>query len=186
MCAIINFNEYRGNKEVQERKKITKRVVADRKLRVQELVTMEWFREYIREGWSISKMLLHIIEQYGYIRSKDGKKYVFDEIRRDARYHEMYPEVENKRCKAPLWVKVSGEWYFVELYNDSTKQKAFDNKWIEIGNCNVKGFLIGCELKMGELKKMWESLDLVGLANKLNDSYYDDSFNIVIDRSRYK
>lgn len=184
MCKVINFNEYRGNKVAQERKQTVKRALTDRKLRVQELMTVDWMKEYIQKGWSISKMLFHIIEQYGYIRCEDGKKYVFEEIRRDARYNEMYPEVGNKRYKAPLWVKVKGEWYFVELYNDPAKEKAFDNKWIEIGNYNVKGFLISSyDLKMGELKKMWEKLDIVGLAKKLNDDYYD-SYNIVIDESR--
>lgn len=97
----------------------------------------------------------------------------------------MYPEVGNRRYKAPLWVKVKGEWYFVELYNDSAKEKAFDKKWIEIGNYNVKGFLISsCDFKMAELKRMWEKLDIVGLANKLNDYFYDAPFNIIIDESR--
>ncbi len=185
MCKMINFNEYRGNKEVQVRKRTVNRAAADRKLTVQELVTMDWLKEYIKNGWSISKMLFHIIEQYGYIRCRDGKKYVFEEIRRDARYSEMYPEVGNKRYRAPLWIKANGEWYFVELYNDTAKERAFDNKWIELGNYNVKGFLISsCELKMGELKRMWEKLDLIGLVKKLNDYYYDDPFNIVIDESR--
>ncbi len=31
---------------------------------------------------------------------------------------------------------------------------------------------------------MWEKLDIVGLANKLNDYFYDDPFNIIIDESR--
>lgn len=187
MCKVINFNEYRGNKAVQEKKQIAKRTLTDRKLRVQELMTVDWMKEYIREGWNINDMLFHIIEQYGYIRCKDGKKYVFEEIRRDARYSEMYPEVGNRRYKAPLWVKVKGEWYFVELYNDSAKERAFDNKWIEIGNYNVKGFLIcSCELKMAELKRMREKLDIAGLANKLNNYYYDAPFNILIDESMDK
>lgn len=188
MCKMINFNEYRGNKATKaakERKLIAQRTLTDRKLRVQELMTVDWMKEYIQKGWSISDMLFYIIEQYGYIRCKDGKKYVFEETRRDAKYNEMYPEVGNRRYKAPLWVKVKGEWYFVELYNDSAKEKAFDNKWIEIGNYNVKGFLISSyELKMAELKRMWEKLDIVGLANKLNDYFYDNPFNIVIDESR--
>ncbi|MCM1221326.1 MAG: hypothetical protein NC548_43285 [Lachnospiraceae bacterium] len=186
MCKIINFNEYRGNKKVQGKKQITKRVVTDRKLKVQELFTEDWMKEYIQNGWGISKMLLHIIEQYGYIRAVDGREFVFEEIRRDARYSEMYPKVEGKRYKAPLWVKVKGEWYFVELYNDAAKQRAFDNKWngIKEMDCDVRGILIACNLKMAELKRMRENLDIVGLANKLNDSYYDGPFNIVFDAFR--
>ena len=177
MCKMINFNEYRGNKAAQERKLIAQRTLTDRKLRVQELVTADWIKEYMQKGWGLSKLVFRIIEQYGYIRCRDGKKYVFEEIRRDARYHEMYPEVENKRLKAPLWVKVNGEWYFVELCTDTASQKAYLNKKAELGNYDVKGFCVDLYgLKTQELKRMLESNDLAGAIGKINDFYYDNKW----------
>ena len=177
MCKMINFNEYRGNKAAQERKLIAQRTLTDRKLRVQELVTADWIKEYMQKGWGLSKLVFRIIEQYGYIRCRDGKKYVFEEIRRDARYHEMYPEVENKRLKAPLWVKCSGEWYFVELCTDTASQKAYLNKKAELGNYDVKGFCVDLYgLKTQELKRMLESNDLAGAIGKINDFYYDNKW----------
>lgn len=177
MCKVINFNEYRGNKAVQERKQIARRIVTDRKLRVQELVTKEWFKEYTQKGWGLSKLVFRIIEQYGYIRCRDGKKYVFEEIRRDAKYHEMYPGIENKRLKAPLWVKCSGEWYFVEMYTDTASQEAFMNKKAELGNYDVKGFCVDLYgIKTQELKRMLADNDLAGAAGKINDAYYDNKW----------
>lgn len=177
MCKVINFNEYKGNKAAQERKQITKGNVTDRKLRVQELVTADWIKEYRQKGWGLSKLVFHIIEQYGYIRCRDGKKYVFEEIRRDTRYHEMYPEVENKRLKAPLWVKCSGEWYFVELCTDTASDKAFINKLAELGNYGIKGFRVDLYgLKTQELKRMLESNDLKEAVGKINDFYYDNKW----------
>ena len=175
MCKVINFNEYSGNKGVRKGKKIAKGVVADRKLRVQELVTKEWLMEYMQKDWGLSKLVFHVIEQYGYIRCRDGKKYVFEEIRRDVKYHEMYPEIENKRLKAPLWVKVSGEWHFVEMYTDSAGQKSFINKMAELGNYNVKGFCVDLYgLKTQELKRMLADNGLAGAVGKINDAYYDN------------
>lgn len=177
MCKVINFNEYRGNKAAQKGKQIAKGNVTDRKLRVQELVTADWIKEYMQKGWGLSKLVFRIIEQYGYIRCKDGKKYVFEEIRRDARYHEMYPEVENKRLKAPLWVKVNGEWYFVELCTDTASQKAYINKKAELGNYDVKGFCVDLYgLKTQELKRMLDSNNLKEAIGKINDFYYDNKW----------
>ncbi len=177
MCKVINFNEYRGNKAVQERKQIAQRAVTDRKLRVQELVTADWIKEYMQKGWGLSKLVFHIIEQYGYIRCRDGKKYVFEEIRRDVRYHEMYSEIENKRLKAPLWVKVKGEWYFVEMYTDTAGQKAYMNKKAELANYDVKGFYVDLYgLKKQEIKRMLADNDLAGAMEKINDAYYDNKW----------
>ena len=179
MCKVIEFNGYRGNKKIQKRKQVKTGIETNRKLSVQELVTEEWLKEYMQKGWSITKMFFHIVEQYGYINGRGGRKYVFEDIKRDAKYSEMYPEIENKRYKAPLWVKIEGEWYYIEMYHDSASQKAFKNKWIEVGNYNVKGCLITfVDLKMAELKRMWESHDLIGLVNKLNDYYYGSSFDV--------
>lgn len=175
MCKVINFNEYRGNKKVQERKQITKGIITDRKLRVQELMGTDWIKEYIQKGWGLSKLVFRIIEQYGYIRCRDGKKYVFEETRRDVKYHEMHPEIENKRLKAPLWVKVSGEWCFVEMYTDNAGREAFMNKMAELGNYDVKGFCVDLYgLKTQELKRMLAANDLAGAAGKINDAYYDN------------
>lgn len=177
MCKVINFNEYRGNKAVKERKQLVKGNITDRKLKLQELVAADWIKEYMQKGWGLSKLVFHIIEQYGYIRCRDGKQYVFEEIRRDAKYHEMYPEVENKRLKAPLWVKCSGEWYFVEMYTDTASQKAYMNKKAELGNYDVKGFCVDLYgLKTQELKRMLESNDLAGAIGKINDFYYDNKW----------
>lgn len=173
MCKVINCNEYRGNKAIQERKQIAKGVVTDRKLRVQELMDADWIKEYMQKGWGLSKLVFRIIEQYGYIRCRDGKKYVFEEIKRDTRYHEMYPEVENKRLKAPLWVKVNGEWYFVELCTDTASDKAFINKLAELGNYGIKGFCVNLYgLKTQEFKRMLADNDLAAAAGKINDAYY--------------
>ncbi|GFI19292.1 hypothetical protein IMSAGC009_04472 [Lachnospiraceae bacterium] len=131
----------------------------------------------MQKGWGLSKLVFRIIEQYGYIRCRDGKKYVFEEIRRDTRYHEMYPAVENKRLKAPLWVKVSGEWYFVELCTDTASDKAFINKLAELGNYGVKGFRVDLYgLKTQELKRMLESNGLKEAVGKINDFYYDNKW----------
>lgn len=177
MCKVINFNEYRGNKTAQERKQIVQRALTDRKLKLQELVTADWIKEYMQKEWGLSKLVFRIIEQYGYIRCKDGKKYVFEEIKRDAKYCEMHPEIENKRLKAPLWVKVSGEWYFVEMYTDTASQKAFINKKAELGNYDVKGFCVDLYgLKTQELKRMLERNDLAGAIEKINDFYYDNKW----------
>ena len=177
MCKVINFNEYRGNKAVKERKQLVKGNITDRKLKLQELVAADWIKEYMQKGWGLSKLVFHIIEQYGYIRCKDGKKYVFEEIRRDVKYHEMYPEVENKRLKAPLWVKCSGEWYFVEMYTDTASQKAYMNKKAELGNYDVKGFCVDLYgLKTQELKRMLDSNNLKEAIGKINDFYYDNKW----------
>lgn len=177
MCKMINFGEYRKDKEVKEMKQIVKRSVTDRELNVNELATVDWIKEYMHNGWGLSKLVFRIIEQYGYIRCRDGKKYVFEEIRRDTRYHEMYPEVENKRLKAPLWVKVNGEWYFVELCTDTASGKAFINKLAELGNYGVKGFRVDLYgLKTQELKRMLESNNLKEAIGKINDFYYDNKW----------
>lgn len=89
----------------------------------------------------------------------------------------MHPEVENKRLKAPLWVKVNGEWYFVELCTDTASQKAYINKKAELGNYDVKGFCVDLYgLKTQELKRMLESNDLSGAIGKINDFYYDNKW----------
>lgn len=174
MCKIVNFGEYKGNKAVQKKKQISESGVIDRKLRVQELVSKAWFKEYTQKGCGVSKLAFCIIEQYGYICCKNGKKYVFEEIRRDTKYHEMHPEIANKRLKAPLWVKCSGEWYFVELCTDTASQKAFINKMAELGNYDVKGFCIDLYgLKTQGLKRMLADNDLTGAVEKINDYYYD-------------
>lgn len=89
----------------------------------------------------------------------------------------MFPEVENKRLKAPLWVKVNGEWYFVELCMDTASDKAFMNKLAELGNYGIKGFRVDLYgLKTQELKRMLESNDLKDAIGKINDFYYDNKW----------
>ena len=41
-------------------------------------------------------MIYHNIEQYGYIYCRDGKKYVFEDIKKDTKYYKIYPQIENK------------------------------------------------------------------------------------------
>lgn len=172
MCKIVSFAEYKRNKRVKKAVQIEKKVEDNGKLTVKELVTVEWFKEWMQDKRSLSKLIFHIIEQYGYIRCDDGKKYVFEDIKRDVKYYEMYPNVENKKFKAPLWVKVSGEWYFVEMYTDSASLDAFQNKMAALGNYDVKGFCVDLYgIKTQEVKRMLENNDIVRLIKKINDVY---------------
>lgn len=174
MCKIVSFAEYKRNKRVKKAVQTEKRVEECGKLTVKELVTVEWFKEWMQDKRSLSKLIFHIIEQYGYIDCRDGKRYVFEDIKRDVKYYEMYPEVENKRFKAPLWVKVSGEWYFVEIYTDSASLNAFENKMAALGKYDVKGFFVGFYgIKTQETKSMLEKNDVAGLVKKISDFYHE-------------
>ena len=176
MCEIINFNEYKRFKGARRDVQTEKRIEECRKLNVQELLTKEWAEEYMHSNWGLSKLVFHIIEQYGYLRCTDKKRYVFEDIKRDAKYYEMYPEVENKRLKAPLWVKVSGEWYFVEMYTDTASFETFRNKMAALGNYGIKGFCVDLYgLKTQEIKRLLKYCELVELVKKINDIYFEHS-----------
>ena len=75
MCKIISFAEYKRNKRVKKTVQTEKRVEKCRELKANKLVTTEWIREWTQNGSSLSKLIFHIIEQYGYIDCRDGKRY---------------------------------------------------------------------------------------------------------------
>ena len=179
MCAIINFNEYRfkttkkgefnpaGKTGLMDRK-----TNVSRKCTIRSLVSEEWIKEYINNGWGLMRLIYHIIEQYGYICCRDGKKYVFEDIKKDTKYYKMYPQIENKRLKAPLWVKVSGEWYFIEVITDTVSWRAYMDKFAELGNYDVKGFVISMDsVKTQVLKMLMDKNDLVNAAGMISDCY---------------
>lgn len=164
MCKIINFSMYKGTKKENVEEKVQK---AGRSIKTYKFVSKEWFEEFQKNGWGVSKLIVHVIEQYGYIRCGDGKKYTFEEVKRDVKYHEMYPEIE-ENFKAPLWVKINGEWYFVEYYTDFTSNCNLKCKWAQIGNHDVKGFFVNLYgLNRQKLKRMIEENDLAGAVKEI-------------------
>lgn len=186
MCKVINFNENRRNMAVRRINRTAKALGIGQRNSGNEKAAMEWLQEYVRERWSISKLMCRIIEHYGYICCNRKRKYVFEDIKRDVKYCEMYPEIENKRYKAPLWVKVKGEWCFIEVYADSASIRSFDKKWCELGNYGIKGFLVELSgLKPTEMKRMIEDHDLDGIAEKVKHAY-DDAFNSEIGDTECK
>ena len=180
MCKIINFCEYKGlktMKKVNLAKKSFEKCISPKE---SKFVTAEWFKEYMRNGLGVSKLISHVIEQYGGIRCKeDRSEYVFEDVKRDVKYYEMCPEIENKRLKAPLWVKVKGEWFFVEISTDSASLEAFKDKWTEIGNYDVKGFLVDLYgLNKQKIKRMLEENDFAGAVKRICDCY-EKGFHMV-------
>lgn len=126
-------------------------------------------------------MIYHNIEQYGYIYCRDGKKYVFEDIKKDTKYYKIYPQIENKRLKAPLWVKVSGEWYFIEVITDTDSWRAYMDKFAEIGNYDVKGFIISMNsVKTHALKMLLDKNDIVNAAGMISE-YYDRAIKEICD-----
>ncbi len=187
MCKIINFNEYRRFKTTKRVNPVGKTPKECGKNKPCKFVTAEWMKEYLQKGWSVSKLIAHIIEQYGYICCGRGrKKYVFEEVKRDVKYYEMYPEIEEKHFKAPLWVKVNGEWYFVEVYADSASLEAFQNKWREVGNYDVKGFVVDLYgLNKRKIKQMLEENDVAGAVKEIC-SIYEEGIHDVMGDSECK
>lgn len=140
MCAIINFNEYKGNKNT-ERNEIKRTSSNNRKIAENRLSTDALIEEFKRNGRSVYKLVLYLIEQYKYIPGYMNNM-VFEEVKRDMKYNEICPEVTNKRLRAPLGVKINGEWYAIEVVTDYSAAGAMRRKWETIGNCNVKGFCL--------------------------------------------
>lgn len=142
MCKIIDFGEYKGLKTAKQVNPAGRIQKAVGDIDTYRFVSKDRFEEFLKNGWGVSKLIAHVIEQYGYIQCRAGKKYVFEEVKRDVKYYEMYPEIKEKHYKAPLWVKVNGEWCFVEYYTDSASEQNLESKWVQVGNYNVKGFFV--------------------------------------------
>lgn len=151
MCKVINFNEYRGNKDTKKAVRKVEQVKRDTEKRnTGGLSTEALIKEFVECGRSVLKLVLYIIEQYGYI-GKDGSP--FEEVKRDMKYCEICPEIENKRLKAPFAVKIGGEWHAVEVITNSSSYTAFWRKWETIGDYNMKGFCIDMsDLNRGDMK----------------------------------
>lgn len=183
MCEIINFSEYKGLIAAKRVNPAGRTRQAGGSIKTHKFVSKEWMKEFLQKGWSVSKLIAHIIEQYGYICCGRGReKYVFEEVKRDVKYYEMYPEIEEKHFKAPLWVKVNGEWYFVEVYTDSASLGAFQNKWREVGNYDVKGFVVDLYgLNKRKIKQMLEEYDVAGAAKEICSIYEEGIHEIMGD-----
>lgn len=180
MCKIINLGEYKRFKAAKRTNMVRKSSEGCDSSRKRDLVTEEWAEEYMQKGRGLSKLIFHIIEQYGYISCRYDRKYVFEDVKRDVTYHEMYPEIEEKRFKAPLWVKVDGEWYFVEAYTDCASENALNDKWTEVGNHDVKGFFVDLYgLNRRKLKRMLEENDVAGAVKEIS-SRYEEGFHSVM------
>lgn len=156
MCKVINFNEYRGNKsEKKVAKKVEQTKRSNTKKSASGLSTEALIKEFVENGRSVLKLVLYIIEQYGCI-GENGSP--FEEVKRDMKYCEICPEIENKRLKAPLAVKISGEWYAVEVVTNSSSNAAFWRKWETIGNYNMKGFRIDVsDINRGDMKYLLDT-----------------------------
>lgn len=180
MCKIINFREYRGFKVSKQVNSAGRTRKANGSIKTCKFVSKEWLEEFLKNGGGASKLIAHVIEQYGGIRCREDRtEYVFEEVKRDVKYHEMCPEIENKRLKAPLWVKVNGEWFFVEIYTDSASLEAFKDKWTEIGNYDVKGFLVDLYgINKQKIKRMLEENDFAGAVKRICDCY-EEGFHAV-------
>lgn len=175
MCKVVNFNEYRGNKETKKAVGRVRQVKRDvEKKSTGGLSTESLIKEYVKNGRSTLKLVLYIIEQYGCFSDSDT---LFEETKRDVRYCDICPEIENKRLKAPLAVKIKGEWYAVEVLTNNSSNAAFKKKWETIGNYNVKGFRVDV-LELGrsdmtywlDMKENDALLDTI--VEKIHDNYF--------------
>lgn len=139
MCTVVNFDEYRGNKNTKKSEETKKRAKKGERP-ISGLSTDALINEFKQNGRSVFKLVLYIIEQYGCI--PDYSDMVFEEVKRDMKYSEICPEITNKRLKAPLGVKMKGEWYALEVVTSHSAARAMERKWEIIGNYNVKGFCL--------------------------------------------
>lgn len=185
MCKVINFNEYRGNKDT---KKSVKKVEQVKKYVEKRdtggLSTEALIKEYVQNGKSVLKLVLYIIEQYGCFYNSDT---LFEETKRDVRYCDICPEIENKRLKAPLAVKIKGEWYAVEVLTNSSSDAAFRKKWEVIGNHNVKGFRVEV-LALGQsgmtywLDRKEQDIWLGTIVEQIHDLYFYNKRAVPFER----
>lgn len=194
MGTMINFNEYRF-KTVKKNGfggKPTKRTgITTGKNSICKgsdrctLVSEEWRNEYMNNRWGLRKLIYHVIEQCGYINC-EGKRYVFEEVKKDVRYYQMCPQIENKRYKAPLWVKVSGEWYFIEVMLDDANWEGVQEKFIELGNYAIKGFYVDLsDIMTQTLRRMMNENDITGAAKIISNVYEHTVFIFSENYSEY-
>lgn len=174
MCKVVDFNEYRGNKDTKKNGEVKKRAKKDGKITTDGLSTDALIKEFKQNGRSVFKLVLYIIEQY---RCIPGYNMFFEEIKRDMKYNEICPEITNKRLKAPLGVKIKGEWYALEVVTDSSGASALRRKWETIGNYNVRGFCFEeIDLSYRDMKRRLEWKDM---------DYYEKLKDIVEAVHRY-
>lgn len=194
MCTIVNFNEYRfkATKKTGGYNPTKKTDLADKKIDInkasgnRKLVSEEWYKEYMSHRWGLMKLIYHVIEQCGYIYC-DGKKHIFEDVKSDVRYYQMCPQVENKRFKAPLYVKIEGEWYFIEVFTDAASFEAYSEKFIELGNYAIKGFLVDLmDIKKQTVKRMLTENDILGAARMIYNDYKNTRFINSQDYSKGK
>ncbi len=159
-------------------------------------VTEQWYIEYVWNGWGLTELVAHIVAQYGYISCGWQGDYIFEDVKMDATYHEMYPEIENKKMKASLWVKIKGEWYFVEINMRGVSDTAFYKKQIELKNYAVKGFEVHmCSLDRGLVRRFLREGDTAGAVREICKQYeqrrhstlnWDGSRKIIFDSKEDK
>lgn len=156
MCKVISFNEYRGTKDTKgEVGKVRQAKRGAEKKDTGGLSTEALIKEFVQSGRSVLKLVLYIIGQYGCI-GENGSP--FEEVKRDVKYCEICPGIENKRMKAPLAVRIGGEWHAVEVVTNSSSNTAFWRKWETIGDYNIKGFRIDVSgLNRGDMKYLLET-----------------------------
>lgn len=182
MCKVINFNEYRGNKNT--RKVIKRDGGSIEKRNTGGLSTEALIKEYVQNGKSVLKLVLFIIEQYGCFYNSDT---LFEETKRDVRYCDIYPEIENKRLKMPLAVKIKGKWHAVEVITNSSSNAAFKKKWEVIGNYNVKGFCVDVS-DLGRsgmtywLDRKEHDIWLGTIVEKIHDLYFYNKWILFFER----
>lgn len=182
MCQIINFSQYKGTKAGMQLNSVKRLSVEGGDKNIRELVSAKWYKEYFQKGWGLSKLIYHIIGQYGYIRCGRNEAFVFEEIKSDVPYYKIYPEVENKKLKAPLWVKVKGEWYFVEAYTDCASNRAINEKRIETGNYDMKGFYVDLYgLNKKKIKEMLAQNDIKGAVKEICRKYEEGYHDVIND-----
>lgn len=167
MNKVIEIRKFKEEKKVgkvseEKRKKFN----MYGKLETKAVSTDTLIKEYLKCDKSLLKLAVYIIEQYGYLCCRN-KEYIFEEIKRDMKYCEVQPEI-SKRYKAHLGVKVNGEWHFIEVKTNYSN--AFDKKFNEIGNYNIKGFRLGLEqLSSTEMKSEIAMGELDNIVNLVHD-----------------
>lgn len=155
MCKIIEFNGNKGNMNTKRIEQIRREAEKCEQRHTGGLSTEALVKEYVQNGKNIQKLVCYMIEQYGYMFT-NRENNIIEEVKRDVRYCDIYPEIKNKRFRAPLAVKIRGRWHMVEIFTTYASVKAFRNKMDTIGNYNVSGFSI--YLTKFETKEMTDLL----------------------------
>ncbi len=176
MCKIIEFNGNRGNKDAKRIEQIRREAEKHEQRHTGGLSTEALVKEYVQNGKSIQKLVRYMIEQYGYMFN-NRKNNIIEEVKRDVRYCDIYPEVKNKRFRAPLAVKIMGRWHMVEIWTTYASIKAFWSKMETIGNYNVSGFYMNLtKLETKEMKELlWNKqieYFLPAIVEKVHDIFF--------------